>query len=103
MIFIIYLENGYSHDVIHIFDVYKFNAELTDVEIQYYGNWSERRYHQPPTLIVSNDILWKRRGDLRGHHIRLTCLKLLLLVWYLLNNFYSTIAVICFICFAFYL
>ena len=58
----------YREEVIHIFDVYKFNPESRDVEVQYYGNWSETRYDQP--LLVLNDIIWKRRTDLKGYHMR---------------------------------
>ena len=54
--------------MIDIFDVYKINSSSKEVEIQYYGNWSEQRYGQ--SLYVSNEILWKRRGDLKGYHIR---------------------------------
>ena len=61
-------EFDYSREIIHIFDVYKINKSSSVVEVKYYGNWSEEAGRAE--LLVSNDVMWKRRRDLKGYHIR---------------------------------
>ena len=68
MIKLFVIENGDPYDTIDIFDVYKINSSSKDVEVQYYGNWSSKI--SDPSLLVSNEVMWKRRGDLKGYHIR---------------------------------
>ena len=52
---------------IDIFDVYKIDSASKIVEVEYYGNWSDSRGTE---IEVSNHIMWKRRGDMKGYHIR---------------------------------
>ena len=52
-------------DTIDIYDVYKINSRSQNVEVQIYGDWSENS-----GLKMANDVMWKRRSDLMGFHIR---------------------------------
>ena len=61
--------NGETYAIIDIFDVYKVDSSSENVHVQYYGNWSDVRYTDN-SLLVTNDIMWKRRGNLNGYHIR---------------------------------
>jgi len=43
------------------------------VEVQKYGSWSEERSGYGDigqSLLVKEEVMWKRRGDLKGYHIR---------------------------------
>ena len=48
-----------------IHEVYKINENSDNVEIHEYGKWS----HQEGMSVV-NTYIWKRRFDLKGHHLR---------------------------------
>ena len=61
------LANGELYATIDIFDVYKIDSASKVVEVEFYGNWSDTWGTE---IEVSNDIMWKRRGDMKGHHIR---------------------------------
>ena len=68
-----FADNGEPYDRIDIFDVYKINSSSKNVEVQYYGNWTNQRsgYGEPgKSLLLSNEVMRKRRGDLKGYHIR---------------------------------
>ena len=66
-------ENGNPYQTIEIYDVYKINSSSKDVEVSNYGYWSDERLGHgasKESLIVKEDLIWKRRGNLRGYHIR---------------------------------
>ena len=69
----VFSENGDPYQTIEIYDVYKINSSSKDVEVSNYGNWSDERPGQGDSresLLVKEELIWKRRGNLRGYHIR---------------------------------
>ena len=43
------------------------------MEVRRYGTWSDERYgyeNDGQSLLVEDEIMWKRRGNLKGYHIR---------------------------------
>ena len=62
-----FLANGEVNTTIDIFDVYKIDSGSKIVEVEYYGKWNESRSTE---IEVVNPIMWKRRGDMKGYHIR---------------------------------
>ena len=73
MIRVIISDNGETYQNIEIYDVYKINASSKEVELRKYGTWSEERagYGEPgESLLVEDEVMWKRRGNLKGYHIR---------------------------------
>ena len=67
------LDNGEEYQTIEIYDVYKINASSKEVELTKYGTWSEERagYGEPgESLLLEDEAIWKRRGNLKGYHIR---------------------------------
>ena len=65
-------DNGEAYQTIEIYDVYKINASSKDVELTKYGTWSEERagYGEPgESLLLEDEAIWKRRGNLKGYHI----------------------------------
>ena len=67
------LANGDQYQTIEIYDVYKINSSSKDVEVSHYGNWRDERPGNDASkesLMVKEELIWKRRGNLRGYHIR---------------------------------
>ena len=48
-----------------IYDVYKINKNSREVEIVKFGDWNTAT-----ALTVAEENIWKRRSNLKGHHLR---------------------------------
>ena len=48
-----------------LYDVYKIDEFSETVEVREYAKWNPSQ-----GLSVVDDNMWKRRSDLKGHHLR---------------------------------
>ena len=60
VLFVILEASSYS-----LYDVYKIDEFSETVEVREYAKWIPSQ-----GLSVVDDNMWKRRSDLKGHHLR---------------------------------
>ena len=60
---------GESDSRFKIFDKYKLNAHTDDLMIEKYGEWDPNE-----GITVYEQNVWKRRSNMKGHHIRYSSL-----------------------------
>ena len=59
-----------SEGKFNIFDQYKLHEDSDKLMIEKYGKWDPNK-----GMTVHEKNVWKRRSNLKGHHIRYSVLK----------------------------